>query len=217
MFRCRIWLIVLVMAVGLISGCAGGASEPPATDAPPTQPPTTAAVTVPESTTVPETTTTVVETTTTTEGPKTFESGAFSVPFTILQPEGTTLKRGIVEPKFLELLHRSGQNVAVFFTSGGPTSLETWSAKVADYITVSDVMGDTSIGGLPASFADYVSDKRGAIPGVNNWQNEIGDVGRVYVVDVDGVPVSIVAVVGPELWEGFIPELEALIAALTWG
>jgi len=209
--------VVFVLVVGLMSACSGAASDPPATDAPSTEPPATVAVAVAERTTVPETTTTAAETTTTTEGPKTFESGAFAVPFTILQPEGTILKRGVVEPGFLELLHRSGQNVAIFFTSGGPTTLETWSAKVADYITVSDEVGETSVGGLPTVYADYVSDKRGAIPGVNNWQNETGDVGRVYIVDVDGVPVSVVAVVGPELWEGFIPELEAVLAGLTWG
>ncbi len=212
----KVRLFVFVLTVGLLAGCSGAASDPPSTDAPSVEPPVVATTTVAETTTIPETTTTVAEATTT-EGPKTFESGQFNVPFTILQPEGTVLKRGLVEPKFLELAHRSGQNVAVFFTSGGPASLEAWSTKVADYITVSDMTGEVSIGGRQGSYADYVTDKRGSIPGVTTWQNEVGDVGRVYIVDVDGVSVSIVAVVGPDLWEGFLPELEALVAALMWG
>lgn len=211
---CRCRASVMLLLVGLVGGCT---SSVPAESS--SVPIVATAVTVASTTlppeTVAETTTTTAEMTTT-EGPKTFDSGTFQVAFTILPPEETVLKRGGIYDKYYELVHVSNPNVGVLIVAGGASSSAAWVNATSDHLEVTDEI-DTVVGELPATYVDFTADKRGPIPGVLGWSIEKGDVGRVYFVEGDGVAVQIIAASTPDLWEGFLPEFEALVAGITWG
>ncbi|MDF1594880.1 MAG: hypothetical protein P1T08_02100 [Acidimicrobiia bacterium] len=195
-------------------GGTGAASSTTETDAAITT--VAAPITVPTTTpTVATSTTLGAATTTTKAGPETFDSGVFAVPFSIIKPESTVLTRWQVSADSYWLKHLSGKNMWVTITTLGPSAVEEWRERDLP-LTFSDEIGEIEIGGLPGTSVDFAVDGRGALPGVDNFQFEKGDVGRLYIVDVDGEVVTIIGLAGADLWPQFEQELEELISGITW-
>jgi hypothetical protein len=138
------------------------------------------------------------------------------VPFSIVKPANTVFTRWQVAEDAYWLKHISGQNMWVTITTLGSSTIDEWRDRDLPF-TFSDENGEIEIGGLPAAYLDFAVDARGVLPGVDNFQFEKGDVGRLYIVDVVGEIITIIGLAGADLWPQFEREIEALLAAVSWG
>jgi hypothetical protein len=208
-------LLACALCIALI-GTACGSSEPTTTVAPPT---TVADV---PTTVVDATTTTLVaaETTTVAE-PDTLGSSVFVVPFSMVPGDGSLIRKGLsAGDEYVEF--QSGENEWIFISAAGPSSIDGWMNKLAaGGATVGEpFMAD--IGGIPATVVDSVNEA-GAFTlaenlgaGVPPLFSEVGDSIRIYVVDIDGKPVTIGVTTGTDNFESWIAEVEPLLATMQW-
>ncbi len=205
------WLAIL----GLLAGACGSTTEA-ATTVPISSPTTSApdtTTTIPVDTTVAA----VPETTTTTAAPTAaFTSGAFSVPFSIVKPANHGL-RSDATSDILYLEATSGANTYLILTTRGPETLDEWrGAEAGQAITLSEVPQEATIGGLPAGYLEFTVQDPHSVPGELAFTFEAGDTGRVYMVEVNGEPITILAIAAPDLWTDFQSVVDALLGGLTW-
>ncbi len=210
-------LACVVTVFGLLVAACGTATQPVTTtvSASPTVPDSTPTTIKPPA----ETTITVAETTTIVAdtGPATFKDRTFTVSYTMIKPEHTTLTQAQDSGDMNVFEGRSGANEVVIFTTRGPSTLDDWRAsQVGSAITVSDGSTEVDIGGATGEYLEFTTQQNTTVPGEIGFIFAPGDTGRVYMVDVDGETVTIIGAAGPDLWPDFQFELDELIAGLTW-
>lgn len=205
-------IVLAAMAISLCA-CGGAVTDQPAG-------PTTAPEPVSSTAPLPLATTTTVltiETTTTTVADAgQITSGSFAVPLLLAKPEGTRFrKEATADVIYLQVA--SGDNAYFIVTTRGPDTIEDWKVTEADQpISISDDPIAIEIGGISASYFEFTVQDRHAAPGELAFTFEPGDTGRVYSLEVDGEPVMILALAGPDLWASFEAVVDQLIAGLTW-
>ncbi|MBK5267218.1 MAG: hypothetical protein JJE47_07265 [Acidimicrobiia bacterium] len=205
----------LLTIFGLLAG-ACGSTEEAATTVPVS---TTATASTKTTTTVHVDTTAPSTTTTTVAAPAAFSSGAFPVPFSIVKPANHGLKQSTNFTNDIFYLEgRSGSNMYLLLTIRGPATLDDWrAAEAGQAITLSEVPQNTTIGGLPATYLEFNVQDSHPVPGeLETFQFEVGDIGRVYMVDVNGEAITILAIAAPDLWTDFQSVVDELLGGLTW-
>ncbi len=209
----RRYAIVLATFAISLSACGG-------TSADPTPEPTTAPEPVSSTTLqLPAPTTTVPAIdppTTNVADAGQITSGSFAVPFVLAKPEGTRFrKEATADVVYLQVA--SEDNAYFIITTRGPDTIQDWKNTLADQpISISDEPVAIDIGGVASEYFEFTAQDTHAAPGELGFAFEPGDTGRVYSLEIDGEPVMILAVAGPELWTSFEAVVDQLTAGLTW-
>ncbi|MDH3305991.1 MAG: hypothetical protein OEO77_00525 [Acidimicrobiia bacterium] len=207
MLRLAVFFVLIAL---VLAGCAGRESAPVVQTSPPTT-----ATTLPAATTTlaPAPTTT---TSSTVAAPRRFTSGVFAVAFTIVRPEGTTLTQSASDDVFY-LEQRTGENEYLILTTRGPSTLDEWRAVQAEQPMDLSETKQAEIGGVACSYLEFTTVGSHEAPGQILFTFEPGDTGRVYVVDVNGEAVTIIAVAGADRWDAFESQVDQMIDGFTWG
>ncbi len=205
--------IVFAAFVILFSACGGTSTDL-------TAEPTTTSESISTTTQQLAATTTTVLTiepsTTTVAGAAQITSGAFAVPFLLVAPEGTRFrKQATADVMYLQVA--SDDNAYVIITTRGPDTIQDWKSTLEGQpISISDDPVGIDIGGIAASYFEFTIQDRFAAPGELAFTFEPGDTGRIYSMEIDGEPVMILALAGPDLWASFEAVVDQLLAGLTW-
>ena len=209
----RRYAIVLAAFAISLSACGGTSADPTAD---PTTAPGPVSSTTPQLAATTTSVPAIEPSATTVADAGQITSGSFAVPFLLAKPEGTRFrKEATADAIYLQVA--SGDNAYFIITTRGPDTIQDWKNTLADQpISISAEPVAIDIGGIAAAYFEFTVQDRHAAPGELAFTFEPGDTGRVYSLEIDGEPVMILAVAGPDPWTSFEAVVDQLTAGLTW-